>query len=74
MKEITKRHIKDLRAILDADLPWYEYQYCRYFNDSYMDLRGNYETMQRTLFNTGFVIQEREDLQDPANFNVIIDI
>ena len=71
MKEITKRHIKDLRAILDADLPWYEYQYCRYFNDSYMDLRGNYETMQRTLFNTGFVIQEREDLQDPANFNVI---
>lgn len=68
MKQITQRHISDLNSILDANMEWYEYQICRYFNDTSMDLRGNYETMWR---NIGFDEPEYNDIAISAYFNVI---
>jgi hypothetical protein len=49
-------------------MEWYEYQICRYFNDTSMDLRGNYETMWR---NIGFDEPEYNDIAISAYFNVI---
>lgn len=68
MTQLEQIHINDLNSILDSQLDYYEYQLCRYFNDTSMDLRGNYEYMWR---NIGFDDPQDGNLAISAYFNVI---
>lgn len=65
---MADRNLINLKTILDANIDYYEYSLARYFNDTSIDLRSNWETQWR---NIGFDVPSDDDLLRSAYVNVI---